>query len=615
MDNKNNLSTFNQIFKKEWHEQTVKNKKRIIKFIAICIVPFLYGFFCVWAFWKPFLKTNQIPMAIVNHDASLCVIYKPKDDKDQSIANGTDVHYVNMNDEASCRAATTPSDEIARFTSVSDNVVTGSNYYDKEHNDVKINVSTVNLKLAYLKNQATNFNPVDKYWVQLRIPENYSVHLINILKNIANSTFDDNQFLTDVTWMSNNPINLWATYKKNFLIGYFATTFTNLRESFVREAVPQLILPMLYTILSNPDGTVTRATYNEYVKSINTGNLINETNKLVTQGKLTAGQGKIINSLLRVFGIVKDKFAPFIFNSKDILNKDEYFANSNELGRHLKDIGNIIDIPYNVQGYENNKYGIGLGELFMLIGVWVGALTQTFVYDRKGRTKQTLSYQHYFSKLLLMLCTSWIQVTVMMVALLILGFGQIGPAYALLWLWMLFLGSLFNIIICSIWLAIPYEMVGRFIVVVYLIINLSSGWGTFPSFMQNKFFDILSYVAPFRYGLHNIGTIIYGLSSPTSIGIGQYQTEIVKNMGILFIWVIIFVTIGVVATYYRFLKMKYGTTRIKLIFQAMNNIDNIKKYDKNINTLNQLTLEEQILVKAEVLGQVSANKIKKKIKQ
>ncbi len=47
MDNKNNLPTFKEIFKKEWQEQTVKNKKRIIKFIAICIVPFLCGFFCV----------------------------------------------------------------------------------------------------------------------------------------------------------------------------------------------------------------------------------------------------------------------------------------------------------------------------------------------------------------------------------------------------------------------------------------------------------------------------------------------------------------------------------------------------------------------------------------
>lgn len=49
------------------------------------------------------------------------------------------------------------------------------------------------------------------------------------------------------------------------------------------------------------------------------------------------------------------------------------------------------------------------------------------------------------------------------------------------------LGSVFNIIICSLWLAIPDEMLGRFIAVIYLIINLSAGWGTFPSFMQNKF--------------------------------------------------------------------------------------------------------------------------------
>ncbi|WP_241208171.1 ABC transporter [Spiroplasma melliferum] len=544
-------------------------------------MPFLYGFFCVWAFWNPFLKTDQIPMAIVNRDANLCVIYKPKNDKDQSIANATEVRYLTTKDEATC-LATVKENEIARYASISDNAIVGPHYYDKENNNVQINISSITLKLNYLKNEATDFNPIDKYWVQLQIPEHYSSHLISILRNIGSGVLDADQFLTDITWIINNPINLWATYKQNFLIGYFATTFTNLRESFVREAVPQLILPMLYTILANPDGSVDRSVYQEYIQKINTKNLIDETNKLVTEGKLTTEQGKIINSLLKVYGIVKGKMLSFIFGAENVVSKEKYFANSDELGKHLKDIGSIIDIPYNVQGHEYNQYGIGLGELFMLIGIWVGSLTQTFVYDRKGRTKNTLFYQHYFSKLLLMLLTSWIQVTLMMLSLLILGFGQIGPVYAWLWLWLLFLGSIFNIIICSIWLAVPDEMLARFIAVVYLIINLSAGWGTFPSFMQGKFFDILSYITPFRYGLHNIGTIIYGLSSPTIVGISEYQTEIIKNMAILFIWVIIFAILGLVGTYYRFLKIKYVTFKIKVIYQAMNQIDSIKDYKKKI---------------------------------
>lgn len=140
-------------------------------------------------------------------------------------------------------------------------------------------------------------------------------------------------------------------------------------------------------------------------------------------------------------------------------------------------------------------------------------------------------------------------------------------------------------------------MLTCFIAVVYLIINLSAGWGTFPSFMQGKFFDILSYITPFRYGLHNIGTIIYGLSSPTIVGISEYQTEIIKNMVILFIWVIIFAILGLVGTYYRFLKIKYGTFKIKVIYQAMNKIDSIKDYKKNTSTLNYLTKEEQTLIK------------------
>ncbi len=72
---------------------------------------------------------------------------------------------------------------------------------------------------------------------------------------------------------------------------------------------------MLYTILANPDGLVNRSVYQEYIEKINTRNLIDETNKLVTEGKLTTEQGKIINSLLKVYGIVKGRMPSFIFGA------------------------------------------------------------------------------------------------------------------------------------------------------------------------------------------------------------------------------------------------------------------------------------------------------------
>ncbi len=202
-----------------------------------------------------------------------------------------------------------------------------------------------------------------------------------------------------------------------------------------------------------------------------------------------------------------------------------------------------------------------------------------------------------------------------MLSLLILWFGEIVQVYVWLWLWLLFLGSIFNIIICSIWLAVPDEILARFIAVVYLIINLSAGWGTFPSFMQGKFFDILLYITPFHYGLYNIGAIIYGLSSPITVGISEYQIKIIKNMVILFIWVIIFATIRLVGTYYRFLKIKCGTFKIKVIYEVMNHIDSIKDYKKNTSTLNYLTKEEQTLIKAEVFAQLATKQQKKKLKK
>ncbi len=47
----------------------------------------------------------------------------------------------------------------------------------------------------------------------------------------------------------------------------------------------------------------------------------------------------------------------------------------------------------------------------------------------------------------------------------------------------------------------------------------------------------------------------------------------------------------------------------------MNNIDNIKDYEKSISTLNYLTVEEQILIKAELAVQLLAKQTKKQLKK
>ncbi|AGM25624.1 putative ABC transporter [Spiroplasma syrphidicola EA-1] len=603
MEQNNENPKFGTVFKKEFCEQTIKNKHRIIKFVAICFVPFLYGFFCLWAFWNPFINVNKIPMAIASQDANQCIVYKPASDTDQTIANGTEFEYYSVENQGVCltKAAAKPG-KIAQFGGITDNIITGPNYYNQDKNAVEIKVSSITLKLDYLKLPADNFTPQDKYWIQLNIPEDYSAHLTELMLNLKDGSLSEATLYDSISWLLEHQVNIWGTYKQNFLIGYFANEFTGLRKSFIKDAVTQLILPTLYTIVADPNtGVVKQENFEKYLTDIKVIHLTNLVNSLTQDGKLTTAQGKKIITLLKAFGIVRYVAGDYLFKDNSELSRTDYFAQSDKLAGKFSDLGNIIDIPYDVQGYQFNQYGIGLGELFIFIGVWVGTLTQTFVYDRKGRTANAKWYQHYFSKMLLMLTTSWIQTTILMLSLLILGFGAIGPSYLWLWLWILFIGSLFVIIIGSIWMAVKDEMIGRVLVVIYLILNLSAGWGTFPSFMQNGFFNVISYITPFRYGLHNMGTIIYGLTSPTPSGIGNYQLEIMKNFAVLLIWIAVFVLIGGLTTYYRFRKLRYGTLNAKIIFQVIANSPEVVNKPRHIWELKKLTVTEQAIIKDKVL--------------
>ncbi|WP_338969225.1 hypothetical protein [Spiroplasma endosymbiont of Labia minor] len=57
-----------------------------------------------------------------------------------------------------------------------------------------------------------------------------------------------------------------------------------------------------------------------------------------------------------------------------------------------KNISGIFNIE--IQGIENGLYGIGLGEFFLLIGMFIGTLMQTLIYDRAKRFKKANAIQY-----------------------------------------------------------------------------------------------------------------------------------------------------------------------------------------------------------------------------
>ncbi|WP_164704246.1 hypothetical protein [Mesoplasma coleopterae] len=238
-----------------------------------------------------------------------------------------------------------------------------------------------------------------------------------------------------------------------------------------------------------------------------------------------------------------------------------------EIIKHkLFDKFDVVNIE--IAGLKNGIYGIGIGEFFIIIGLFVGTFMQTFIYDRARRTKKLKAGKWYTSKTLLMLVTGMTQATALTIALSLTGWIAIGSAAMLsVWLWLLFVDLIFVLTIQGLWFLFKDETISKVLVVIYLVINISSGWGTFPSFMQFEFFHKISFIAEFTYVLHGLGSIIYGVGEN-----GFNLTDslyVMQQAGTLLIFALFFVSIGLYGAKNRNREIRFGSFIGKHVVDGM----------------------------------------------
>ncbi|ATZ21845.1 hypothetical protein [Mesoplasma tabanidae] len=228
-------------------------------------------------------------------------------------------------------------------------------------------------------------------------------------------------------------------------------------------------------------------------------------------------------------------------------------------------------VKIEIAGLKNGIYGIGIGEFFIIIGLFVGTFMQTFIYDRARRTKNLKARKWYASKSLLMLVTGITQATALTIALCLTGWVAIGSAAMLsVWIWLLFVDLIFVLTIQGLWFLFKDETISKVLIVIYLVINISSGWGTFPSFMQFEFFHKISFIAEFTYVLHGLGSIIYG------VGENGFNLDdalyIMQQAGILLIFALVFVLIGLYGAKNRNREIRFGSFIGKHVVDGMNSL-------------------------------------------
>lgn len=234
--------------------------------------------------------------------------------------------------------------------------------------------------------------------------------------------------------------------------------------------------------------------------------------------------------------------------------------------------GNISSddfIGFKLQGAENGLYGIGLGQFFLIIGLWVGILMHTFVFDRAKRRSNLTPSSWYLSKTMLMISVAMVQATIEVWVAYAAGWHMLGiEATLFMWLWLLASAIMFVAIIQGLWFVVKDETVGKFMVVIVMVLSLAAGGGTFPALAQFKFFAVISYIVPFTYVLKGLGAIVYGVSI---LGTTANTTAVIlQSFGVFFIYILIFGALGLfVGAKNRFKEMNWGSHYGRCIALAM----------------------------------------------
>lgn len=687
VNKKNNVEIkpkFSQILRTELRAFFVEKPFNKVIAIVGCFMTFIYGFFYIWAFFNPYQNLQRIPMAIVNQDANVCMIYKddknlpPSTDGTDSLLNAEAISFdYTVHNQTDCTTQAKIAGKIGYYTSITDEAVTKLNFYNPNTNRFTYDLKVGKVEGDYVRYTGQNVSELDsKYWVQVRIPQGFTQHLAALIVNMNKASyvcfdgFDSNnickdgdpthtlpatelngQIIKELRWFINNRITFWGTFRQNFASGMISNFYANLTTALSAQILPQLMATTLFTMFSyypptstTPnDRTIQEADINRFLfefldpslipgmMGINlvdiipvqkraialknildvaiSGNYIDakiadEIYRFLT-GILPISLMPIVNDLFHI-GIASpppafqiDKNTKQVSFARKEMNYPEFSSAAKsftETGSHLLD---IFKMPYTLVGKQYSQYGIGLGEAFILIATFIGIFASTIIYNRRSRTPNTRFYQHYLCKMLILQVNMFIQVSILLLMLLPIGFWQLGSAFWLLYLFAIYVGFIFTFIVGGIWLAIPDEVSSRVLNMVVLMFNFACGWILFPAFMSNPFYNALSNIMPFTYAMHNMGNIIYGIAS----GAGQlwyYQADIIKNCLVLLAMAIVMVVMTLITLHIRFLRAHYGTRRMSVIYKAMAQVSSTSEYAHKRSVLLILTKDQKKDIKEKV---------------
>lgn len=491
---------FKNVFKAVGKNHIYKNKRTIIKSIALCFIPFLYAFIALWAFFNPLGNINHLPIALVNNDSS-------------AVGNNRIINRHNLN-----------------LDSVSPN---SSGAYEFKINDLQISNEQKTFTVYYYDDWKSYYqHQNDKtFLTQIIIDSNFTSDF-NQFFGQAFKIVIDNYKTPENIWNLINQIpirpqiSLQASYKVSPILGEINDFALNaLKDNILSKFLPVVTSDQVFDYWEKDATNTGQPNGYQHLQPI----LINVYGMLSIVVPGLGPHSEQFNT--NVKSVVKNSDIAQV----KILEHDYWMHHS------LLAPINFITFNINIEGQDKSPYGFGLGPYFMCIGMWVGTLLLTFTFIRNKDIIKTKFWTNYLAKSLWMIIFGLIQSTILVTSLLLLFNNlDLWQRFWQMYLYMWLVAIVFDLIVQSIAYMFRNHDLGRFLIVILLILQLSSSSGTFPVELEPKFFQVMYNFLPFSYAIKGLREI---LINPNPI-------TILWSIGCLLIFIIILVPLSLLINWW-----------------------------------------------------------------
>lgn len=308
------------------------------------------------------------------------------------------------------------------------------------------------------------------------------------------------------------------------------STVSNAQTSFNVNVLPQLTSGLDgFSAVSSDLSGVIMSLKPSIQQSIGT---LDELNSTLDQAKETIGQvdGQLADIKGNLQTAANDIAA---LRSSDALSDLE-----NVLDMDADDIADFMTSPVELETktiYPVSTYGEGVTPFYTNLAIWVGGFVLIAIFklevDPVGLPAITPA-QGYFGRWLLMVVLGQLQAIIVCVGDLVLGVQNVAPGLFIL-AGMVESFAYVNIIVA---LAYAFRHIGKAVAVIFVIIQIPGASGIYPIEMMPSFYRALYPLLPFTYGINAMRETIGGM----------YGMAFWQNLGVLFIYVVLALLVGVV---------------------------------------------------------------------